>query len=196
MTSDLDDSINRLVTEFRQGDQEAAQTLCNRLYPRLLGIARNILSNASRRNSEPEDAVQSALASFWKNSESGTLPESLDADGLWGLLITMTARKARRHLRRERATKRGGPLAPPPLSDIPSDRLAQGAASRNELSPAETELAANELIDGLSADLRPIAVLRLMEFSIRETAQLLECSERTIDRKIKEIREAWDSEVE
>jgi DNA-directed RNA polymerase specialized sigma24 family protein len=84
----------------------------------------------------------------------------------------------------------------PDVQGVASDRLAQADASRIELPPAETELAAIELIDGWSDKLGTVAVLKLMEFKQREMAQLLECSERTIDRKIKDIREAWQAEFE
>lgn len=191
MTHSSDDSIRRLFAKFRGGDPDAARQLHERLYPRLLGIARSILAKSSRRNTEPEDAVQSALGSFWRKLEAGQWPENLDGDDLWGLLITMTARKARHHLRHERASKRGGTKSPQSLSEIDDEHLAREDRSANEPAAAEIEATANELIDRLPDELRTVAVLKLMEFSHREMAEVLECNERTIQRRISDIREAW-----
>lgn len=196
MTNSSDDSISRLFAAFRGGDSEAARQLHARLYPRLLGIARSILAKSARRNTEPEDAVQSALGSFWRKLESGSWPETLDGDDLWGLLITMTARKARHHLRHERAAKRGGTKAPKSLSDLADEPVAQSSRPASEPSVPEIEATANELIDLLPDELRTVAVLKLMEFSHREISELLECNERTIQRRISDIREAWNDDAE
>lgn len=192
MTHSSDESIRRLFAEFRGGDPDAARQLHERLYPRLLGIARSILAKSSRRNTEPEDAVQSALGSFWRKLDAGQWPDDLDGDDLWGLLITMTARKARHHLRHERASKRGGTKSPQSLSEIADEHLAQGDRSANEPATAEIEAAANRLPD----ELRTVAVLKLMEFSHREMAEVLECNERTVQRRISDIREAWQDDSE
>ena len=196
MTNDSDDSIRRLFVEFRQGDQTAARQLYERLYPRLLGIARSILGNSRRRNTEPEDAVQSALGSFWRKLEVGGWPDALDGDDLWGLLITMTARKARHHLRHERAAKRGGTKSPESLSDLADEQVSQSDRPNCEPGVAEIEATANELIDLLPDELRTVAVLKLMEFSHREMSEVLECNERTIQRRIGDIREAWSDRSE
>jgi RNA polymerase sigma factor (sigma-70 family) len=191
MTPSSDDSIRRLFVDFREGDPDAARRLHERLYPRLLGIARSILARSPRRNTEPEDAVQSALGSFWRKLDAGQWPTELNGDELWGLLITMTARKARRHLRHERAAKRGGTRSPESLSEVMDDRFSTEACPASEPGVAEIEATANELIDLLPDDLRAVAVLKLMEFSHREMAEVLECNERTIQRRISDIREAW-----
>lgn len=195
MTQPSDDSLSRLFAELRGGDPEAARQLHGRLYPRLLGIARSILGNSRRRNSEPEDAVQSALGSFWRKLEAGAWPEAIDGDDLWGLLITMTARKARHHLRHERAAKRGGSNSPKSLSDLADEQWAQSDRPASEPDVAEIEATANELIDLLPHDLRTVAVLKLMEFSHREMSEVLECHEKTIQRRINDIREVWLGDV-
>ena len=196
MSKSSDDSISRLLAEFRQGNQDAARQLSERLYPRLLGIARSILTGSRRRNSEPEDAVQSALGSFWRKLDAGCWSETLDGEGLWGLLITMTARKARNHLRHERAAKRGGKDSPGSLGEVADKQQGSEMRSNGGLSATEIEVAANELIDHLPDGLRTIAVLKLMEFSHSEMAELLECNERTIRRRISDIREVWSGDLE
>ena len=60
-------------------------------------------------------------------------------------------------------------------------------------SPAELDMNTTELLELLSDELRQIAVLRLLGYRNSEIAVQLDCSERTIDRKLDQIRGQWET---
>ena len=55
----------------------------------------------------------------------------------------------------------------------------------------EFDLYCSELLTALDEEPRAIALLRLMGYKNREIADLLDCTERKIERKLALIREAW-----
>src|SRR5262245_61487078 len=101
-------SVTCLVGELIRGDSLAAQTLWQRFFPRLCGLARKTMAGQPKRVAAADDAAQSAFISFWQQACRGDLAESLDRDSLWNLLGLMTVRKALKQVRHERAEKRGG----------------------------------------------------------------------------------------
>src|SRR5262249_51476018 len=56
---------------------------------------------------DAEDAALSAFQSFCAGAPLGEFPRLTDRDDLWRLLVVITARKARNHVRRGRRRKRG-----------------------------------------------------------------------------------------
>ena len=108
VNSDPECSITRFFAQLQAGDPEAAEELWQRFSPRLLGLARKTFGNAPFRDTDAEDAAQSAFVSFWKRASSGRFASSLDRNDLWNLLGLITVRKARKQLRREMTMKRGG----------------------------------------------------------------------------------------
>jgi DNA-directed RNA polymerase specialized sigma24 family protein len=107
-------SVTRWLGQLQAGDQAAAQELWQRYFGRLVGLARKKLDDAPRRTADEEDVALSAFDSFCRNAERRRFPQLHDRDGLWQLLVTITARKAC-HLRRDAARlKRGGGIAADP----------------------------------------------------------------------------------
>src|SRR5437660_1244008 len=101
-------SVSNWLDQLREGSDQAATRLWEHYFQRLVGLARTALRGAPRRMADEEDVVLSAFNSFCRGVEQGRFPDLRDRDGLWRLLVTLTARKAA-HLRRdERRLKRGG----------------------------------------------------------------------------------------
>src|SRR5438874_7802874 len=101
-------SVTGWLGQLQGGDPAAAQRLWERYFQRLVGLARDRLRNAPRRAADEEDVALSAFDSFCRRAEQGRFPQLIDRDGLWRLLVVMTARKAA-HLKRDAARqKRGG----------------------------------------------------------------------------------------
>lgn len=187
-------SITQFFGQLRGGDPAAAQALWDHYFPRLVALARKTLAGKPQRVTDADDAVQSAFASFCVRVKAGEF-QIADRGDLWNLLGVITARKARRQARRERADKRGGGrvvgegvLTRPDGSPLPLDEAA------TDLPAAEFDLSVEELLNQLDPELRKFALLRLLGYRNREIAVLHGCTERKVERKLNLIRLRWEAE--
>src|SRR5262249_28213356 len=101
-------SVPAAVARVKPGDHEAVRLLWHRYYPRLVGLARKRLQGMPRRVADEEDAALSAFDSFCRRAEQGQFPDLKDRDGLWALLVVLTAHKAADLVRHQHREKRGG----------------------------------------------------------------------------------------
>jgi RNA polymerase sigma factor (sigma-70 family) len=196
MSFDPAGSVTGFFGQLRQGDRAAAEELWRRYFPRLLGLARRMPGGFPSRAADAEDAVQSAMASFFQRAERGDFGDELDRDNLWGLLGTITVRKVRKQARRERAQKRGG-------GRVRSESALGGAADEpfrldqtvSEMPTADFDLECEELLLMLDDDQRQIALLRLAGYGTAEIAQALGCTQRRVQRKLNLVRLRWEQEL-
>ena len=120
-----------------------------------------------------------------------------DRDGLWRLLVVITARKAAHH-GRDCATPeaRRGTTAEPPGGD--AEPSLEQIASR-EPSPEFAAQAAEECrrLFGLLGDgeLERIALLKMEGYTVEQIAQQMGYVPRTIKRKMRLIRTLWEQEI-
>jgi DNA-directed RNA polymerase specialized sigma24 family protein len=192
-------SVTRLLAPLREGDEAAVQQLWDRYFARLVGLARQKLRSAPCRAADEEDVALSAFNSFCCQAEAGRLPQLLDRDSLWRLLVVFTARKAFHLIRDENRHKRGvlvqtenaqrdakTPLLEQVLSREPSPELA-----------AEVADECRRLLGALGdKELEQIALWRMEGHSVEEIAQLLGYAPRSIKRKLHLIRDLWEREVD
>jgi len=185
---DLSDSgsITGLYREWRAGKPAALGDLIARFRPRLLALAHSTLAGRLPRVADAEDALQSAMISFWERVEGGGLEDGLDRDDLWNVLGQMTVRKAIKLMERERTQKRGGGKV---VSGVPIEN-EPGAAS-----DAGLDVVCAELLEMLEPELRSFALLRLMGYKNGEIAAEFDCSERKVERKLNLVRAVWSEEV-
>jgi DNA-directed RNA polymerase specialized sigma24 family protein len=193
LQSDPGGSVTRFFDQLRAGDPNAAEALWLRFFPRLVALARQVLAGRPQRVADADDAAQSAFASFCLRVKAGEF-HIQDRTELWNLLGVITARKAKKQVRRESTEKRGGQrvigegvLARADGSPIPLDEVAPA------LSPDEFDLHCQELLDQLGPALREFALLRLLGYHNREIATRLDCTERTVERKLNLIRLKWET---
>ncbi|HEY7327682.1 MAG TPA: ECF-type sigma factor [Gemmataceae bacterium] len=186
-------SVTHFFSQLQSGDPGAAEALWERFFPRLVALARKTLAGRPQRIADADDAVQSAFASFCLRVRAGEFTVS-DRNDLWNLLGSITVNKARIQVRREAAQKRGGgrvvgegELARPDGSPLPLEEAAV-------LPPADFDFHCEELLNHLEPQLREIAVLRMLGYRNREIAQMLDCTERKIERKLNLIRLRWETE--
>jgi DNA-directed RNA polymerase specialized sigma24 family protein len=180
-------SITGLYRDWRGGKADALGELIARFRPRLLALAHSTLSGRLPRVSDAEDALQSAMISFWERVEEGDLEHGLDRDDLWNILGQMTARKAMKLLEKEGAQKRGG-------GKVITGLLIEN--SPDSSSEVGLDVVCAELIEMLDPDLRSFALLRLMGHKNQEIATEFDCSERKVERKLNLVRAVWAEEVE
>ncbi len=194
-------SISHWIHALKNGEATAAQPLWERYHARLIGLARQVLQTSPRAPADEEDVVQNAFNSFFRGVAGGRFPQLEDRDGLWRLLVVLTARKAIDQARRERS--RAGRVT------LPADRAMfllendEAVLERVVGQDPTPELAAQlveqyeRLLQRLGDDkLRQIAVWKLEGCTNGEIAGKLGCSRRTVIRKLQTIRLIWSKEPE
>jgi DNA-directed RNA polymerase specialized sigma24 family protein len=196
-------SVTRWVTALKAGDLAAAQPLWERYHRRLVALARQRLLTAARRDADEEDVVQNAFQSFFDGIAHGRFPQLTDRDNLWRLLVVITARKAVDQIVYEHRKRRGGGTPVGELR-IPIGRahgetvIALDEVVGEEPTPEFAAQVAEEyssLLDRLDDDtLRDVAIWKMEGFTNDEIAGRLDCSRRSIARKLETIRIIWTSE--
>ena len=193
-----DGSVTRWIDQLPLGDADAVRELWHRYFHRLVGLARKKLADAPRRMADEEDVALSAFDSFCRNAEQGRFPDLADREGLWRLLVLMTARKAARLRRDEGRLKRGGRQIAEAHEAGEADRRLEELLSR-EPDPETAALAADEhrrLMAVLGDDdLRQVAQRRMEGDSVEEIAGRLGYAARSVKRKLQLIREIWEREL-
>jgi RNA polymerase sigma factor (sigma-70 family) len=194
-------SITRWLTALKGGDAAAAQPLWERYHRQLIALARRKLALSRRREADEEDVVQNAFHSFFRGVTGGRFPQLHDRDNLWRLLVVLTARKALDQVAYEHRERRSGTSAG--QSPLSSGRAEHDAAALerivgDEPTPEFAAQVAEEcerLLDRLADDtLRQVALWKMEGFTNEEIGGRLDCSRRTVARKLETIRLIWSKE--
>jgi RNA polymerase sigma factor (sigma-70 family) len=187
-----DGSITHWIREIQEGNQEVAQELWERYFAKLVQLASLELRGAKRQMADEEDVAISVFDSFCRAAENGRFPDLADRDSLWRLLVRMTARKSIDLRRRETRLRRGGP-ARAEHAGQPSGEEALALAIGDTPSPEFAAMMAEELRELLEfledGEFRAIALGKMEGYSNEELADRLDCSVRTIERRLSLIRE-------
>jgi RNA polymerase sigma factor (sigma-70 family) len=195
-------SVTRWVTALKGGDVAAAQPLWERYHRRLVALARQKLQDARRREADEEDVVQNAFHSFFRGVTRGRFPQLNDRDNLWRLLVVITARKALDQLAHEHSKRHGGGTAQGESRISPGgpewDEAALEQIVGEEPTPEFAAQVAEQyqrLLDLLGDDtLRQVAIWKMEGLTTDEVAERLDCSRRTVARKLDTIRIIWSKE--
>jgi DNA-directed RNA polymerase specialized sigma24 family protein len=190
-------SVTHWLRQLQVGDSEAVQQLWKRYFPRLVGLARIKLRDNPRPTADEEDVALSAFASFCHNAERGRFPQLHDRDGLWALLVVITARKAGRLLRDSRRQKRGGGVETAGES-APGTDLEQ-VLSREPTPEFAAQVAeeCRRLLQLLGdRELEAVAVWKMEGFTTEEIAAKLGYAPRSVKRKMRMIRGLWEKEID
>ncbi len=200
----VEDDITHWVSQLAQGDSLAAQNIWDRYYEKLVYSARKKLGDRPLPAADEEDVALSAFHSFCRGAAAGRFPQLNDRHDLWKLLVTITARKAVAHLRREHAQKRGGGAVRGESAFITED-AAPGCGGIDQVLGREPtpEFAVQvaeqcELMIGMLDDqsLRVVALLKLESYTNEEIARTLDCALGTVERKLSRIRKRWESRID
>jgi RNA polymerase sigma factor (sigma-70 family) len=192
-------SVTRWVTALKDGDAAAAQPLWERYHRRLVALAREKLFVSKRRVADEQDVVQNAFHSFFQGVKHGRFPQLADRDNLWRLLVVITARKALDQIAHDETKRQGGGTL------VGESRIHMGgkAATIEQIVGEEPtpEFAAQvaeqyeRMLEVLGdATLRRVAEWKMEGFTNNEIATRLNCSLRTVARKLETIRIIWNSE--
>jgi RNA polymerase sigma factor (sigma-70 family) len=176
----------------------AARQIWDRYFRDLLMLARKNLDKRIRLRADEEDVAQSMFKSFCLRQQRGEF-DLAGRDELWKLLVTITLRKACNAAKAQRRDKR----------DVSRERTLSGGEETqspgwvleqmedSEPSPAvaaELNEALERRLQALGdPELREIALWRLQGESNREIAGRLDCTERSVERRLARIRSLWAS---
>jgi DNA-directed RNA polymerase specialized sigma24 family protein len=189
-------SVTQWLGRLMAGDYAAAQQLWVRYFEQLVRLARARLGGTRRRAADEEDVALSALDSFCRGAAAGRFPDLCDRQGLWPLLVAITSRKAIKQVQHERRQKRGGGAVRGDSALAgPDDRAGWEQVLGREPSPSfacEVTDACRRLLDRLQPPLRAIALWKMEGFTNAEIAAKLGCLERTVERKLRLIRQIWE----
>ena len=193
-------SITQWIDQVQGGDSLAANELWNHYYQRLVGLARKKLLDSPRRVADEDDVVVDAFNSFYKGVQAGRFPRLEDRDDLWQILVMLTARKAINQMKHGARQKRGGGQVRGEsifVGSNPDERAGIDQIVGSEPTPEFAEDVArhcSHLLDQLDDEsLRQVALSKMEGFTNREIAEQLDVKERTIERKLRLIREIWSS---
>lgn len=197
-----DDHVTIWMDKLRQADDSAAEKLWSHFVGSLYRAARGRLKPNTRRVYDEEDAAQSAFHSVCAGIQAGRFPKLRDRDCLWRLLLRVTALKvAQRHrfdTQQRRDVRRN-------VSDSifvvdENSPVAVGQLAAREPTPEFTaqfvELC-GQLFKRLDDPiLQSVAELRMEGYSDPEIAKRLNCSRRSVQRRVEAIRRHWESLVQ
>lgn len=161
--------------ELQAGDEQAADAIFQRYFSRLRGLVKSHLSARLASRVDPEDVVMSAYRSFFRTARDGrySLQEGID---LWRLLMEITLHKLYRQHTKHFAQRRSRSRESGDAADWSHDR----SPSPDVAVAATEELAA--IFSALPAHTRQVLELRLQGFQIKEIADQVSKSERTVRR--------------
>jgi DNA-directed RNA polymerase specialized sigma24 family protein len=185
-----DGSVTTWLRALSTGNDDVAQNLWERYFGRMVELARNKLRASVSRAADEEDVALSAFHSFCQAASEQRFPRLANRDDLWQILVMLTARKAidqRKYaLRKKRADTATRGL----------DDAALESIIGMDPDPAFAAAVADEfrhLLDRLEdEELRKIALRKLEGFTNDEIAVELNCTVRTIGRRLAMIRDIWE----
>ena len=185
-------NVSHWINLVKAGDSTAANHIWQHYFDRLVRSVRGRLYGQNRVVSDEEDIVLSVFDSFYSAAEKGRFPDLSDRDDLWRLLLRMAARKVVDKRRHDLRQRRGGNVKLHSLDHTDDDNNVIEAIG-DEPSP-EMVLMMQESVEQLFSylgvgQLRDLAGAKLEGYSNTELAQLFDCSERTIERRLHLIRE-------
>jgi DNA-directed RNA polymerase specialized sigma24 family protein len=194
-------SITHWIAEVKDGDSAGARGIWTRFFPRLVRLARKQIRGVSRGMADEEDVALSALDSFCRAAGKGRYPDLADRESLWRLLLQMTLNKAMSLARYESRQRRGGGrVRSLTHKQVAWDDQILAEIVGKEPTPEFAAMMADEcrrLLEKLGdPQLREVAVAKMEGCSNREIAQRLDCALRTVERRLKLIRDEWRAEIE
>ena len=216
---DSQNSVMRWLADLTNGDGKAADNLVRRYLDRLIRVGRTTyrrkFGNMPRPAEDEEDAALSALDSFLGGQREGKFCRLQDQDDLWRLLVTITVRKIYDQRERSLAKKRGGGRVVGALRNEAASSSSNGADPHDQLASTYRHTgSAEQAVDDLTdpqvraevadtlrtalaslgdTDLRRIAEMTIDGKTKEEIAEELGINQRTVFRRLKDIRNKWDT---
>lgn len=202
LADDSDDDVTGWIKRIRTGDEEAAQLLWDRYAEDIVEVAKRSMKGASRRVEDEEDVAMIAFRSFLAGVTAGRFPELDRREQLWRLLLVITTRKAAAVIEKASRQKRGGGQVRGDSAMIEHEESALDGFDQLEsekptpLFAAAIADEARRLLASLDETSQKIAALKMEGYTHDEVADKLGVNTRTIERRLRAIREQWQKIVD
>jgi RNA polymerase sigma factor (sigma-70 family) len=196
------DDVTGWIEKIRSGDDEAAQLLWDRYSEDIIDVARRSMKNAPKRVEDEEDVAVIAFRSLLAGIVAGRFPELDRREQLWRLMIVITTRKAAASIEKAARQKRGGGEVRGDSAMIePDESISEGFDRLPSEKPTPLVAAAiadeaQNLLASLDETSQQIAALKMEGYTHDEVAEKLGVNVRTVERRLKAIREQWQKIVD
>ena len=181
-------AITKAINGLKTDREVASQLLWDHYFERLCRYAKSKISRNQQRLIDSEAIASTALYTLFDGLENNRFNHAGNRDELWRILISVTANKASDERRRFRCVKRGAGMVRGDSAFSAADLHAAIADHRGDSDPSdclEFESVFEELNKRLpNANYRLITSRRLAGYSNQEIAETLDCSTRTVIRKL------------
>lgn len=189
-----DDKITQWLPGLRDGDQEAVERIVSRYLEPVVRLVHRRLVPKARRGGDEEDVALSAMHSFIWRAQDGQFDQLRNRDDVWRLLVAIATRKAASHVVREAAQKRGGGSVRGESVFAAGggfDRfVGDGAAGETDVETRESADQVLAFLDTLGdPTMVDVALYKSVGLSNAEIAKHLDCATKTVERKLKRLRE-------
>lgn len=183
-------SVTNWLMQCREGNSIAAGKLVERYLEKLRRVAEKQTRGNYQDFADAEDLAISSLHAMLQVLIQQNYPGLNDRDQLWGLLRTILRRRIANQVRARRAQRRGGDAV---RTHRDPNCFSAGQSPEAELE-ARDEL--QKLISLLPNErLQLTVVLRLDGLTHDQIADRMDISVPTVERYIRQIREAWKAEL-
>jgi RNA polymerase sigma-70 factor (ECF subfamily) len=185
-----DDSFDAVMARLRAGESDAANVILSRFTRRLLALARAQLGSTTAAKGELEDVLQSVYKSFFARYKQDQF-ELADWNELWSLLTIITVRKCVNRRSYHRAGRRDV-RRQVPWQGSPGQKNAGWDLVDREPTPLEAAVLADtvqQLFRGMDEPDREAVSMLLQGYTAGEVAVAQRCSERTVRRVRKRVKD-------
>ena len=184
-------SVSQEILGLKQNDPESIKRLWDFYAQQLRRLARRKIGDRPRGAADSEDIASTVFTSLCQAVKAGRFPDLHNREELWRILITLTRHASVDLIRAETSEKRGGGQSP---QSYPSQFAGR------DLSP-EDMVQLNDQFQHLLARLpddtfRQIAKLKIELRTVPDIAESLGVALRTVERKLRLIRQLWAAEWE
>ena len=191
-------SITCLIRQLDHSEELALESLFRRCWGDLIAMASKRLAPSVRSWSDEEDIASEAYWGFVRALRKGRLPKLQDRCDLFALFAHIVACRAATRASEKLSVNKRGAGKVRAMSEVFDSKTAGNILNQvpgREPSPDE-RLTLQEcfdvFIDQIPESLRPVAYQHLLGHSQKEIAGSLDCTTRTIERKMALIRNYWN----
>ncbi len=188
---EFDSQISEIIGGAQLGDSLAESEIHQKFVDRLVRLASQRINDRFQSKIAPEEIVQSVFASFFRRHRGGEF-ELEDWNDLWALLVKITLFKSINKIKQFQADKRDVKRELQQPDNVNSWNSL--FATAREPGPEEMAIfheSLDQLFDKLSDAQREMVCLRLRGMSTLEISETLNCSERTVFRTLKKVKEIF-----